>query len=208
MTYREPNAVRLHISIEGIDPPIWRELVVPIFWDLRRLHLVIQAAFGWCNSHLHEFSIAGLRFGHTFEGDDILTERDARLFDECSVRLRDFGYRPGNAFVYTYDFGDNWEHRVEIIEVLVLDEAPKAARCLDGARARPPEDVGGIPGYERFLEAIGEKTHPEHAELLRWAGGHFDPEWFDLERINKDLANALRANARRPWHQPKPLKSV
>lgn len=127
MTYREPNATRLHVSIEGIDTPIWRELVVPIFWDLRRLHLVIQAAFGWCDSHLHEFSIAGLRFGHTFVGDDIPAERDARLFDECSVRLRDFGYRPGNAFLYTYDFGDDWEHRVEIFEVLALDEAPKSS---------------------------------------------------------------------------------
>ncbi|WP_244295329.1 plasmid pRiA4b ORF-3 family protein [Paracoccus versutus] len=87
---------------------------------------------------------------------------------------------------------------------MALDPAPRHALCLEGARARPPEDVGGPWGYEDFLGIIRDPTHDDHRSTLRWAGGHFDPEWFDLDLINKDLRNAFRANARRRLHQPRP----
>ena len=76
-----------------------------------------------------------------------------------------------------------------------------------GARARPPEDVGGVPGYEHFLAVMADPDDPEHADLKRWCGGHFDPEWFDLALTDKDVRNALRPNVRRRLHQPKPKRS-
>ncbi|AXA39393.1 Plasmid pRiA4b ORF-3-like family protein [Rhizobium leguminosarum] len=75
---------------------------------------------------------------------------------------------------------------------------------MDGARARPPEDVGGTLGYERFLKIIADVSDPEHEETLQWCGGHFDPEWFDLEVVNKDMRSALRANVKRRLYPPKP----
>lgn len=200
--FSAPNAVRLRISIDGIQPAIWRRLVIPAHWNLEHLHLGIQAAFNWWNYHLHEFHIGGLRFGDVALLEDGAGPDDPRVFDEREVQLKDFS-RSGSTFAYTYDFGDNWRHTVELEEWLWLDIFPKKAICEDGAFARPPEDVGGISGYEHFLEVIGDPDDPEHADIKRWCGGYFDPEWFDLDIVNKDVGNALKPNVRRRLHQPK-----
>jgi hypothetical protein len=201
--FQVPNTVQLRVSIDRIEPQIWRRLIVPASFNLRELHLMLQAAFGWTNSHLHEFEIGGLSYGgelaDTERGDD-----DPRTFDEMDVRLRDFTREPGTVFRYVYDMGDNWIHTVCLEKNLGLEPAPKAARCIEGARARPPEDVGGPSGYQEFLEALLDPSHEDHKQMKRWAGGHFDPEWFDLELINKDVARALHANLKRRVHQPKP----
>lgn len=118
------------------------------------------------------------------------------------VRLQDFEH--GAQFKYHYDFGDNWRHTVMVEEFLSLDVAPKHGACIAGARARLPEDVGGTHGYERFLEIMADRTDPEHADTKRWCGGQFDPDWFDIEIVDKDVRNALRANAKRRLHQPRP----
>ncbi|CAM3027189.1 plasmid pRiA4b ORF-3 family protein [Komagataeibacter xylinus] len=171
--------MQIRVSIDDIEPAVWRRLVVPSEWNLEQLHLAIQAAFNWWNSHLHEFEIGGLRYGNAIEAAEGSAIGDPQVFDERQVRLRDFR-NAGSAFTYVYDFGDDWRHTVEIEELLFLESAPQHATCVDGARARPPEDVGGIPGYEQFLEVIGSPQSPEHRETKAWCGGHFDPEWFDL----------------------------
>jgi hypothetical protein len=204
--FRELNAVQVRVAIDCIEPQIWRRLIVPLSFNLRELHLVLQAAFGWTNSHLHEFEIGGLSFADEFaqgERDD----DDPKVFDEMEVRLLDFTRKPGTVFRYAYDMGDNWVHTVMLEKHLALEPAPKVARCVEGARARPPEDVGGPSGYQEFLEAVLNPAHEEHRAMKRWAGGHFDPEWFDLELINKDLARALHANLKRRVHQPKPKRT-
>ena len=186
--FATPNAVQVRVAIDRIEPEIWRRLVVPLHFDLRELHLVLQAAFGWTNSHLHEFEIGGLSYGDELadaeRGDD-----DSRTFDEMEVRLRDFTRKPGTTFQYAYDMGDNWVHTVTLEKLLAVEPGPKVARCLEGARARPPEDVGGPSGYQEFLEAVLDPSHEEHRQMKRWAGGHFDPEWFDvgLERFLVDV---------------------
>jgi len=129
-----------------------------------------------------------------------------RLFDQHEVRLLDFGYAKGITFTYVHDFGDNWQHRVEIEEHLALDLAARVANCTGGARARPPEDVGGLGGYENFLAVMADPDNPEHADTRQWCGGHFDPDWFDLTQADMDVRNALRANVRRRLHQPKPKR--
>lgn len=201
--FTEPNAVQLRVSLDEIEPEVWRRLVVPLQWNLEQLHLVIQAAFNWWNYHLHEYRIGGLRYGDVELLEEGSAEGDPRTFDQREVRLRDFG-GPGTAFAYIYDFGDNWRHTIEIEKFLALDASPKQASCIDGARARPPEDVGGIPGYEQFLAVIADPKDPEYAETKRWCGGRFDPEWFDLTTADKDVQNALKPNVRRRPHQPKP----
>jgi len=203
MSFETPNALQIRITLQEIEPAIWRRLVVPWAWNLRQLHLAIQAAFNWQNYHLHEFQIGGLRFGDT-EIDDEAMDYGARLFDERGVRLLDFTRRSRPSFIYSYDFGDGWEHRVEIEEDMTLPVPPRAATCLEGARACPPEDVGGPIGYERFLEIMADADNPEHAEMKAWCGGRFDPEWFDLALADKYVKNAMRPSIRRRVGQPKP----
>ncbi len=200
------NAIQIRVSIDDIEPPVWRRLIVPIHWNLEQLHLTIQAAFNWWNYHLHEFQIGGLRFGDAAAAYEGSCEDDPQVFEQTDVRLRDFS-RSGTRFNYLYDFGDNWMHTVELEQWLSLDAAPKKAQCVDGSGARPPEDVGGIPGYERFLEIMRDPDDPEHGETKQWCGGHFDPDWFDLAIIDKDVGNALKPNVKRRLHQPKPRKS-
>jgi hypothetical protein len=89
-------------------------------------------------------------------------------------------------------------------EFLTLSATPKHGTSVAGARARPPEDVGGVSGYERFLEIIADREDPEYAETIHWCGGYFDPEWFDLSVVDKDVRNALRSNVKRRLYQPKP----
>ncbi|REG31615.1 pRiA4b ORF-3-like protein [Paracoccus versutus] len=175
--------------------------MVPSDWTLDRLHLVLQAAFGWTDSHLHEFRIGGLRYGDPALLDDGFG--GPPVFDYAEVRLQDFVGRDAG-FTYAYDFGDGWEHLIRIEDWLALDPAPRHALCLEGGQARPSEAVGGPRGYADFLGIIRDPAHEDHRSTLRWAGGHFDPEWFDLDLINKDLRNAQRANARRRRHPPRP----
>jgi hypothetical protein len=206
MRYNEPNALQIRVTLAEIDPLVWRRLVVPLSWHLGELHLAIQAAFNWWNSHLHEYRIGGLRYGDSEVGDEGGFPDSPRLFDETAVRLSDFGFETGVTFTYVYDFGDNWRHIVEIERPVALEATPRLASCVAGARARPPEDVGGVSGYENFLSIMADPTDQEYAEIRRWCGGHFDPEWFDLEMTDKDVKNALRANVRRRLHQPKPKR--
>jgi hypothetical protein len=205
MLFKDPNALQIKVTMARIEPPIWRRLIVPLSWRLDQLHLAVQAAFNWWDAHLHEFRIGGLRYGD-LESDDMIDAYGPRLFDEREVTLRDFDHEPGNAFTYVYDFGDNWRHIVEIEQLLALEPAPKLAACTDGARARPPEDVGSVSGYEAFLEIIADPLHPEHRDMKRWCGGHYDPDWFDLAAVDKDVRNALKPTLRRRLHQPKPKR--
>jgi hypothetical protein len=205
MPYLDLNAIQLRVTLAEIEPQVWRRLVVPGTWHLGQLHLVIQAASNWWNYHLHEYRIGGLRYGDS-ETDDGSFEDSPTLFDERGVRLCDFGREPGATFTYIYDFGDNWHHIVEIEQHLALDPLPKVATCTEGARARPPEDVGGCGGYERFLEVMADPLDPEYGDTRRWCGGHFDPAWFDLATVAKDVHNALRPSARRRQFQPKPKR--
>ena len=142
------------------------------------MHLAVQAAFNWWNYHLHEFRIGGLRYGDA-DTDGWGGPDEPRVFDEREVRLLDSDREPGLAFTYLYDFGDGWSHTITVERLLLLEERPRHATCLDGARARPPEDVGGLGDYERFLDIMADPGDPEHAETRRWCGGHLDPDWFD-----------------------------
>lgn len=204
--YASPNAIQLHTSLDDITPLIWRRLIVPSHFNLRELHLILQAAFGWMEAHLHEFEIGGLRYGDAEHANAENATGDARTFEEREVMLCDFTREPGTSFKYMYDFGDNWIHTVRLEKRVALDLLPKVASCVEGARARPPEDVGGTSGYERFLGALGDPEHEDHRDMKRWCGGHFDPAWFDLALVNKDLAQALKPNVKRRLHQPRPAR--
>lgn len=184
---------QLKITLEDIEPPIWRRIQVPGDMTLLNLHFVFQIAMGWTNSHLHVFKIGDERYGTPFEDD----WSEVEIKREGKYRLADVIPERGVSFQYLYDFGDSWEHRVEVEEILSPSKSRVYPRCLSGVRACPPEDVGSSRGYEKFVEVMSDPGHPEHEEYRTWIGGAFDPEAFDLEQRDRDLQNYLLSDMMR-----------
>lgn len=178
---RKIDIVQLRVTLVESQPKIWRLIQVPERFTLRKLHEVLQIVMGWTDSHLHEFQADGQRY------IDPRTDEDATDgIDERKVRLCDL-IPHVDTLEYTYDFGDGWVHEIEVLERFKADpEAGPFPRCVGGDRACPPEDCGGIVGYEEFLKKIGSTVHPEHEEALAWIGGFFDPRGFDANHINRD----------------------
>ncbi len=179
----------LKVSLEGIEPLIWRRLQVPGDANLGWLHAVIQVAMGWTNSHLHQFRVGKRLYSDpSFELDEF--EDDPRVLDENETAIHEIATRAKSALVYEYDFGDSWEHRITVERILDAATAEgRFAQCLDGERACPPEDCGGVWGYADLLEAIMNPKHEEYESMMEWLGGKFDPEAFDRDKINKYLRN-------------------
>lgn len=170
---------QLKLTLTEIRPPVWRRFLVPNDVTLRRLHNIIQEVGGWRNYHLHQFVIAGTRYGRPDPYGELSYRSDAH------VRLNALPLAEGTAFKYVYDFGDHWEIEIQVEKVLPLDsEEQRRVLCLDGARAFPREDSGGVPGYELLLEALSDPAHPEHEEYRTWAGEDYNPERFDLKETN------------------------
>jgi len=174
---------QLKITLRGSKPPIWRRLQVPGDIKLNRLHEVFQAAMGWADSHLHQFIDPPVIYSVPSEDDFPGVER----LDERRFQLADLVRREKASFLYEYDFGDSWEHEVVLEKILPPESGVKYPMCLDGKRACPPEDCGGVWGYDSFLEAIQNPDHPEYEDMLEWIGGSFDPEAFEVEKVNKEL---------------------
>ncbi len=189
----EPDALIVHaeIHIVGIEPPVTRTLLLPMDLNLAQLHEVLQATFGWTDSHLHQFDIGGLVYGAPEFDQDGGTDR--QTFEASSVRLADFAmpYDAPLIILYEYDFGDSWTHVIELTATR-REAGVKYPRCIAGSRAGPPEDVGGPSGYADFLDAWRDPLHEQHRDMRRWAGRKFDPERFDLDDNNKAIARAIR----------------
>ncbi|HQT37848.1 MAG TPA: plasmid pRiA4b ORF-3 family protein [Acidocella sp.] len=193
----DPDAfiIRLDAYIIGIEPRITRSLEVPLGLNFAQLHEVLQAAFGWTDSHLHHFNAGGLTIGAPEFDEDALL--DVRTFEASEIRLQDLTFPREEdstlSILYEYDFGDDWQHDL-ILRRIPRENGAKYPRCIAGARSGPPEDVGGASGYADFLEAWGDPDHEEHKTMRQWAGRKFHPEHFDLEATNKAIARAIRAS--------------
>ena len=174
---------QIKVTLEDSKPPIWRRLLVRSDITLEKLHYILQVAMGWTNSHLHQFIVGGVYIGEPHpDYDDYLD-----MHDERDVTLRQIVAGEGFKFRYEYDFGDSWLHQVLVEKVLPPEPGQQYPLCVKGKRACPPEDVGGVWGYDSFLEAIQNPDHPEHDDYLEWVGDGFDAEEFDLDEVNEIL---------------------
>ncbi len=176
----------MKIQLLDIEPPIWRRFVVPASITLDRLHDVIQIVMGWADSHLHMFVVGNKRFSEYPESkDDGL---------ECGkYRLGALVKRKGRAFRYLYDFGDGWEHELILEESRYVNSGLiMPLFCLEGERACPPDDVGGVPGYFEFCSALKDPAHEDHESCMEWSGGKYDSERFEVDFINWQLLMYLR----------------
>lgn len=177
---------RFKVTLKEVKPPVWRRIEVPgdySFWDF---HVAITDAFGWWDCHLHEFDIRNPKTGKK-ERLGIWDEDDPDVKMDWNHRIsRYFMKRKNPRAVHKYDFGDGWEHRILLEDIHPPEEGVIYPRCIAGASACPPEDVGGPSRYTEFLEAMRDPGHPEHEDFREWIGGDFDPARFDSGQVRFD----------------------
>ena len=177
------------ITLKDITPTIWRRIIVPgnySFWDL---HVAIQDSMGWMDCHLHVFR---MRHKHSHRTIEIGIPDDDRFDDEPEVLpdwkhlIHEYFIDIGTKCEYEYDYGDSWIHEVQLEGILPREKGIKYPKCIGGARACPPEDCGGIPGYQSLLEVISNPESDEYEEMIQWLGDEFDPERFDSDKVKFD----------------------
>lgn len=176
------------ITIADVTKPkVYRRVTVPGSFNFHDFHLIIQALFGWKDYHLYQFVI------RQAAGTMSIAHPNADLgldySDSTKVKLKEVFGNAGEKLTYVYDFGDWWKHLVVLEEV--TDAKTSSARFIDGEGACPPEDCGGVSGFDNFKRAVKFPFHKEHKELRNWVGLKEDEEWdeknIDAEGIERRL---------------------
>ncbi|GFP27560.1 plasmid pRiA4b ORF-3 family protein [Candidatus Hakubella thermalkaliphila] len=178
------------ITLKRVRPPIWRRIQVPetyTFWDL---HVAIQDAMDWSDYHLHQFELVNPSTGIEMEigipEDEFESVFGRETLPGWKQKIAKWFSMENRLANYIYDFGDDWEHTVKLEKILPRENGVNYPICVGGKRACPPEDCGGVWGYEDLLEIIKNPNHEEHEEMMEWLGGEFDPEHFDVEDVSFD----------------------
>ena len=187
------TVARLKITLDAVKPTVLRRVEVPFDIRLDRLHLTMQAALGWTNSHLYEIRAGDVGWSTLYpEADwpeDFLDARKARL-DKV---MEDVGTK---TLRHIYDFGDGWEHTIKIEQLTDPEPGALYPRLIAATGRCPPEDCGGPWGYAEFLDAIRDPAHERHTELKEWIGCDFDPDNVDSEELAGHVAMLAKQWAR------------
>jgi hypothetical protein len=180
--------LQLKIALDDSCPVVWRRFLVREDVTLLELHSTIQTVMGWWDSHLHRFEIE--KKGYWNGGEESLD--DIPDADVETTVLRDVLKPSTKSFRYEYDFGDGWCHTVTIEKTLEAEELDGSVpRCLAGANACPPEDVGGLPGFEEFKKAMAEPGTDAHREHLQWNGTDFQATTFCPNLVNREIRHLM-----------------
>ena len=177
------------IQIQDIAPPVWRRLLVPEDFTFNRFHNVIQAAFGWENRHVYEFSPSGWGSSPTIGSQFEKYFGDGAEKDSATLNLNGIFRKEGQTFTYIYDFGNEWIH--EIILEKITDEKLEKASCTDGNGACPPEDCGGALDYMDFLEIIHDPEHPQYEDMMEWVEMKKGQTWEKVHAFDLEAANVM-----------------
>lgn len=171
---------QVKVRLLGVKPPVWRRFIVPGEITLGMFHNILQVVIGWENYHAHFFRVGETEYGPPQLDID-------GMKNENRARLNNIVTGPRMKIYYEYDLGDGWLHSIIFEKFLQPEPGSDYPICIAGKRACPPEDCGGPGGYEHFLEVMGNPDDPEHEDMLFWAGEEFDPEAFDIDRVNQAL---------------------
>jgi hypothetical protein len=170
---------RLKITLDGLRPPIWRRIEIAGDTKLPAVSRALLTCMGWEDYHLHAFRCRDAVYGPRDP------DFNDGMINEARVALAQIAPNVKDRFIFDYDFGDGWEHKVVVEAIGVASlETP---RCTAGARACPPEDCGGVPGYIELVRILGDPAHDEYAAVRRWAGPDFTPDHFDIATVNERL---------------------
>ncbi len=182
------NVTQLHqiyqikIILEDIRPPVWRRLLVDNHIPLGRLHEAIQISFNWQFAHLHQFIE-----GSTLYGEAGASDFGIDIIDEDTVALSSILKKEKSWMRYEYDFGDSWVHKIVLEKILPGTMKDTPVKCIKGRRNVPPEDCGGIMGYQHFLEVLANPQHEDYQDIVEWVGKDWDSEYYDQDKINEEL---------------------
>ncbi|HTU84865.1 MAG TPA: plasmid pRiA4b ORF-3 family protein [Solirubrobacteraceae bacterium] len=185
----DERVFQIKITLKGVSkPPVWRRILVPAGIRLDHFHDAIQAAMGWLDYHMHVFSAEAGEYG--------VPDPDLGHRDERQITLARVLQGSGDRLIYTYDFGDDWDHELAFEQEVPAEPGAVYPRCVAGKGACPPEDCGGPWGYMDLRAVLADPGAESHDEMLEWLGlqhaGEFDPAAFDVDAVNESLA-ALRA---------------
>ncbi|MDR2140248.1 MAG: plasmid pRiA4b ORF-3 family protein [Deltaproteobacteria bacterium] len=186
------------IELKRITPKIWRDFYVPADTDLLEFHRLLARVMGWHGRHLFFFVIGGVEYYNPNLGREsepgLLNiyieeeEGEAPFKDLDEITLDSLGLKEGDKIQYVYDMGDDWEHVITVKSLNYVPAKLKQRRgCLGGARACPPEDCGGVPGYQRVLAAVADPEHKGIDDISSWVNASYDPTGFDPDRVNQNL---------------------
>jgi len=189
-TDSETSILELRITLRSSKPPIWRRVAVPGGVTLAELHDIVQIVMGWFDEHLHQFrfkikarppsSIELMRLVQTqglqvaaklVRSERVFTDRsrgDIEGEDESTVSLGELSRKVKDKILYEYDFGDGWQHTLEVTKTYAPKDGVRYPVCLAGKLACPPDDCGGIWGYYEMLAAMEDPKHPEHETYRQW----------------------------------------
>lgn len=184
MTKTSPKIFQFKIKLCGITPMIWRRVHALSDSTFGDLHYVIQGAMGWDCSHLHEFAMCNPRTGSLdrIASSEEVAEVGGDLINQDSVTIDSYFSSANKKANYTYDFGDDWEHEIVLEKILDVVDGVDYPICIAGKRACPPEDCGGVWGYQNLIEILADPNNEEYEERLEWYG-EFDSEEFDLKEV-------------------------
>ncbi len=176
---------QIQIILRGSKPKIWRRMLIPSDLPLSDFHEVIQTSMGWQDSHLHQFEKNNIYYTMKIEGDDFYDNKKKKDYKDLVVS--DLLTKKHDRITYEYDSEDRWEHDIFLEEIVPSDSQTKYPLCIEGKMSCPPEDCGGIQGYHDILVIIKNPEHIYYENYKDWLDEDFDPEYFDLEEVNRRL---------------------
>ncbi len=176
--------IQLKITIQGTKPPVWRQIQVEKSITFSQLHTILLIVMGWDGGHLYEFLVDGIRISEPSSDDE---GWGGGIHDSSKIKLDSLISDSKTKIVYTYDFGDDWEHKIVLEGYHNKDETQYYPVCIDGKQCCPPEDCGGIYAFSELLKTLKNKNHPDYDDTLEWVGEDYDSEKFDIVKVNKNL---------------------
>lgn len=192
MTTNNKLVYQFLIKLDHISPPIWRKIQVPEKYDFWDLHVAIQDSMGWLDCHLHTFHIRPKNKRKTIEVGIPFEDFEKKMVPGWEVSIKELFNAVGVSADYEYDFGDGWGHTITLEGILLAEEGEKYPKCISGERACPPEDCGGISGYEHLLEVLSNPQDPEYQDMTVWLQNHvvnyhpYQPDKFNPQKVKFD----------------------
>ncbi len=174
-----PVIYQLKIKLQGITPQIYRKVLVKSDITLNKLERILFGVLDWEGGHLSQFDIFGEFYGGEYVED----------VKPLTVKLNIFIKTVKQKFTWEYDFGDSWVHEITLEKILPIEDGKTYPICIAGARCCPPEDCGGVWGYADIIKELKKPEEDRDEDLMEWVGDDYDPEYFDIEEINKYLNN-------------------
>jgi hypothetical protein len=176
---------QLKVELRYIKPEIWRRFLVDFSISLDELNDTIQDVMGWEHAHLYAFTFRGVEYSPPL--DDDMDDFGGDFEDSTKAKLSKIGIEPKDKLKYLYDMGDSWEHIVKVEKIFEAAAGIKVPLCLEGARNCPPEDCGSFDGYEDIVSAMKNPKSKKAKEFIDWLGEPYDPEYFDIDKVNTIL---------------------